>query len=564
MKRTATMLLLGATLLLEATGCSIGPAGTPTATPVVTRDQASPTAEGETAATGDVGTKGTTSVAIRRPAGWTQETHSNDVAPDYEVVYPENKVNEIKITIAPDDWQAMQDNLTELLGAHRTGQQPGGAGAWGIRPNRGLPPAAPGEMGDAPPASAEVPDGGVPRWPRERGEDGLGAAPEAPEEDGAMPAPQAGKRPGGPGGGDFTSVNPSWVPATIEFEGRTWTNVGIRYKGNSSLRSGWASGSLKLPLKLDFDEFEDEHPEIKNQRFYGFKQMSLSNAFSDNAYMRDAITYHLLEEAGLVAAETAYYHVILDHGEGPIDLGIYVAVELIDDTVIERYFGGEIGNVYEGNGQGVTLAEGTRSQIKTSFEKENNEDQGDWGDIEALYDVLHSTERTTDPASWRERLEAVFDVPTFLKWLAISAVIENWDTYGSMAHNFYLYHDHTTDRLTWISWDHNMVLGNGGGMRGRGSSSLDKKEVGKTWPLIRYLLDDATYYDRYVTYMAEFVDGPFNMEKLEPWIQQKAALIAPYVAKEKDEVAFNTAVTQLLTRVEERVQATTTFLGTRR
>ena len=53
-----------------------------------------------------------------------------------------------------------------------------------------------------------------------------------------------------------------WVPATIEFEGNTWTNVGVRYKGNSSLTSGWRGGTLKLPLKLDFDEFEDHHPEM--------------------------------------------------------------------------------------------------------------------------------------------------------------------------------------------------------------------------------------------------------------------------------------------------------------
>ena len=56
-----------------------------------------------------------------------------------------------------------------------------------------------------------------------------------------------------------------WVPATVEFEGQTWTGVGVRYKGNSSLASGWRSGALKLPLKLDFDEFEDEVPAIEHE-----------------------------------------------------------------------------------------------------------------------------------------------------------------------------------------------------------------------------------------------------------------------------------------------------------
>jgi hypothetical protein len=34
-----------------------------------------------------------------------------------------------------------------------------------------------------------------------------------------------------------SSVNPTYVPVTVEFEDDTWTNVGLRFKGNSSLRS---------------------------------------------------------------------------------------------------------------------------------------------------------------------------------------------------------------------------------------------------------------------------------------------------------------------------------------
>lgn len=373
----------------------------------------------------------------------------------------------------------------------------------------------------------------------------------------------------------MTPVNPMWVPAAIEFNGLTWTNVGIRYKGNSSLRSDWSSGTPKLPLKLDFDEFEGEYPEIENQRFYGFKQLSLSNAFSDGTYMRDVITADLLKEAGLVAAETAYYEVILDYGQGPVNLGIYVVIEVIDDTVIEGFFGDDSGNIYEGDGSGVSLAAGTFNRIQDSFDKENNVVAADWSDIEALYNVLHSAERTTDPEAWRQSLESVFDVDVFLKWLAISTLIQHWDTYGSMTHNLYLYHDPDTDKLVWISWDHNMVLGVGGGMAGRGgmgmpgggmgsSASLGREEVGQNWPLIRYLLDDPIYYDRYVSYIAETVNGAFDPDKMKEKCQELAELIAPYIARENGEAAFESAVQELINRIYERVQAASTFLATGR
>jgi spore coat protein H len=124
----------------------------------------------------------------------------------------------------------------------------------------------------------------------------------------------------------MTPENPMWVPATITFEGNTWTSVGVRYKGNSSLTSGWRGGSLKLPLKLDFDEFEEDYPEIDDQRFYGFKQLSLANGFKDASFLRDAATANVLAEAGLPAAATAFYTVVLDYGEGSVRLGLYIGL----------------------------------------------------------------------------------------------------------------------------------------------------------------------------------------------------------------------------------------------
>jgi spore coat protein H len=511
-----------------------------------------------------------------RPAGWTNETHGNNVDPNYEIVFPQDKVNQLKITISPDNWKVMQTNMTELFGASGT-RQPGGGGIRG--PQAGGGGAFP-SSGNVTQRGGAIPNFGNLFPPG-------GTAPGMPPGDNVTPGfgflpggggaiPGIGAQPG-IGGANMTPVNPTWVPTTIEFKGRIWNNVGIRYKGNSSLMTGWMSGTLKLPLKLDFDQYEEKYPEINNQRFYGFKQISLSNSFSDDTYMRDAITADMLAEAGLVAAETAYYEIILDYGDGPVNLGLYVAIEVIDDTVIDRVLGNDSGNIYQADGSGVSLAAGTFNQIKDSFEKENNQQLADWSDIETLYNVLHSEKRISDPKAWRKSLESIFDVNVFLEWLAISAIIQNWDNYGSMSHNFYLYHDPDTNRLTWISWDHNMVLMGSGGMGGPdgiampgggmgipggmgGNVSLDKKDVGQNWPLIRFLLDDPTYYNQYVNYIKETINGAFNPDKMKKKCQELAALIAPYNANNKN--AFESAVQELINRINERFQAANTFLAT--
>ena len=61
----------------------------------------------------------------------------------------------------------------------------------------------------------------------------------------------------------------------------------------------------------------------------------------------------------LVAAETAFYDLILDYGEGPVNLVLYTMVEVIDDTVIPRYFADDSGNIYEGDGRAASVAKGT-------------------------------------------------------------------------------------------------------------------------------------------------------------------------------------------------------------
>ena len=474
-----------------------------------------------------------------RPDGWRDESHSNDVDPNYDIVFPQDRVNTLTISIDSADWQAMLDNMTELYGAP-TGQARGGGG--GNRPQGG----AGGNIVDRLPEGCELPEGFVP-------------GPEAVWPEGCQPEPRAGGQAGGRGAGGAggggvnlgIEENPDYVAATIEFDGDVWTNVGVRFKGNSTLRNAWNSGSIELPFKLDFDEYEDEYPEIDNQRFYGFKQLSLSNPASDASYVRAAMAYNVMQDAGLVAPETAWYDLYVDYGEGPVSFGLYTFVEVIDDSVIETAFGDDDGNIYEGDGTGSSLAVGTFDQIPDSFQKENN-DEADYGDMEALYNALHAETRLTDSDQWREDLEAVFDVDTFLKWLALNSTIVNWDTYGQAAHNFYLYHNPENDLLTWIGWDYNESLQAGR----RGTATLGMTEVTDAWPLIRYMLDQPTYYEQYRAYVAEVAAGAFAADKVEAQLSAWETMLTPFVA---DAAAFSSQIDTITTFVNARQAAVEAF-----
>ena len=66
-----------------------------------------------------------------------------------------------------------------------------------------------------------------------------------------------------------------------------------------------------------------------------------------------------------------------------------------------------------------------------------------------------------DAEAWRTSLEQVFNTDQFLKWLAVNTTIQNWDTYGRMTHNYYLYNNPQNNQLTWIPWDNNEALQTG-------------------------------------------------------------------------------------------------------
>jgi hypothetical protein len=52
----------------------------------------------------DVSKSTVTGASTTRPDGWTEETHGNKADPNYEVVFPQESVNQIKITVTAEDW----------------------------------------------------------------------------------------------------------------------------------------------------------------------------------------------------------------------------------------------------------------------------------------------------------------------------------------------------------------------------------------------------------------------------------------------------------------------------
>ena len=402
---------------------------------------------------------------VARPDGWQTASHERGATPDYARVFAEDKVHRIDIEMTAEARQMMLDDLEMLLGPVGTTQQGG---------TRFPPPGGGNNMN------------GMPRNPT-----------------------------------DLIGGDPVYVPVTVRYDGGVWNHVAMRHKGNSSLASGWRTGVMKLGFRLNFDAYEMEHPEVDDQRFYGFGEMTFSSGFRDPSLIRDKLAEQVLRGLEIPTARCAFYQVFVDAGEGPVYWGLYTMIEDPSDQMLEAQFDDKSGNLYKPDGP---AANWTRFEIE-SFEKKSNKEAADYSDIMAAISALHAPR--DDAQVWRAGLDAVFNVQSFWNVVAFSRAVGHWDGYGVMAHNYYLYGDPSDNkRLMWLSWDHNLAWQ----AQPFGRLSVLMDEASEDWPLLRFLLDDPVYRAQYLDTLRKTSDAPvLQQQAFEALATKLHALIGPYV-----------------------------------
>lgn len=54
--------------------------------------------------------------AVAANPDWTTESHSNDVDPNYDIVFPQNQVNTLEITMTATDWNSIKTDMQTKSG----------------------------------------------------------------------------------------------------------------------------------------------------------------------------------------------------------------------------------------------------------------------------------------------------------------------------------------------------------------------------------------------------------------------------------------------------------------
>ena len=134
-----------------------------------------------------------------------------------------------------------------------------------------------------------------------------------------------------------TCENEAYAMCSVTIDGETVREIGIRAKGNSSLTQVKQSGNNRYSFKLEFDHYQD------GVNYQGLDKLSLNNIIQDNTYLKDYLCYQLMGEFGVAAPLCSYVYLTVN-GE---DWGLYLAVEGVEESFLERNYGSGSGELYK-------------------------------------------------------------------------------------------------------------------------------------------------------------------------------------------------------------------------
>ncbi|MBR5766220.1 MAG: CotH kinase family protein, partial [Lachnospiraceae bacterium] len=124
----------------------------------------------------------------------------------------------------------------------------------------------------------------------------------------------------------------------VTVNGKTFKNVAIRPKGNTSLSSiAMNPDTDRYSFKLEFDHF------VEGQTCWGLDKLILNNDYADATNMKEAIVYDMFNYIGADASLYNYAKVSLN-GEY---WGVYLALEAVEKSFMLRNFGTQDGELYK-------------------------------------------------------------------------------------------------------------------------------------------------------------------------------------------------------------------------
>ncbi|GDX41230.1 hypothetical protein LBMAG21_15220 [Armatimonadota bacterium] len=228
-----------------------------------------------------------------------------------------------------------------------------------------------------------------------------------------------------------------YVEATLKEGNKIYNRVGVHLRGAAGSFQGVDD---KPGITFNMDKF------VKKQRFCGMEKFHLANSVQDPTYSTELLCGEIFREAGVPAARIAHATLSINGRK----CGMYSLKEGYDKQFLMHHFNDTHGSLYDGGflrdlDQPLELLSGKKGQK----EREQVE-------LKALADA--SKEPKLDLRF--NRLSQLLDMNRFLTYIALEAMLWDWDGYPMNRNNYRVYHDLASNKIVFIPSGMDQMFGN--------------------------------------------------------------------------------------------------------
>lgn len=235
----------------------------------------------------------------------------------------------------------------------------------------------------------------------------------------------------------------TWLEVAVTLDGTTYDRVGLRLKGNSTLRrTDSTAGAEQYPWLIRLDRLVD------GQNHHGVTEVVI-RVNSSASSLNEVVALDLLTAAGLASEAHSYATVRVGDASA-----LRVVLEAPGDAWARRTMSGD-GILYKAEATGDYTYRGTDP---AAYDDVFDQESGESDDLTPLIEFLRFLDESSDAdveSGLRERL----DVASFATYLALEDLMDNYDAIDGPGNNSYLWWARDSRRMTVVGWDHNLTFG---------------------------------------------------------------------------------------------------------
>ena len=339
-----------------------------------------------------------------------------------------------------------------------------------------------------------------------------------------------------------------WTHANLAIDGRKFSDIAVRYKGNGTFRQAQSSG--KVSLKVDLNKY------VKGQKLAKLSRLNFANNITDAGWMNEELSYRLFRDAGVPAPRTSYARLYVTvTGESAREYwGLYSIVEDVDgDFALDRF----------GTKQGALFKPVTNSLFHYLGD--------DWAKYNQTYDpkeLLSDAQKqrvidlckfvtSSDDAHFAAGLGNYIDLDEFARFLAVTVWLTDLDSILDNGQNYYVWLNPATQKFSFIAWDKDHSFGQfGRGMPSQRRNFTIFHPFGNN-PFLERVFNVPAFRELYMTKLGEFRKTIFSPERIIRQVNEIAPTIRPAIVEESEAKAkwFDTVVSDNTDNYSETVKS---------